>query len=500
MKRKAGAILSSIRIDRSGNQKIGVQLYMALRDLILSGGLADADRLPASRTLATELAISRTTVIDALDRLVSEGLLESRVGAGTFVSHAVRAKTQTQDLSVEPAAPCDVRLSAMAEDAAARFARRDRLPFQSSAFVTALPAVDKFPMAQWARLSARHWRTDRDALMGYGDPFGLPALRSAISAHLQTSRGIYCDPDQIFIVGGAQHAFSLISRLLLNQGDKVWFENPGAIGARNAFTAAGADLVPINVDMDGMVVAAGVAKAPDFRLAFVTPSHQQPLGRVMSLPRRLELLQAVSGANAYVVEDDYDGDFYFGNQPLPTLKSIDTQHRVIYVGTFSKTLFPSLRLGFLLAPPALVDPLRTLATSFLSGTPTWPQAVVADFINEGFFATHIRTMRALYRERHDELHRRADIVRPYLDVQRASAGFHTVGFVKKPFDLRRFVARAGAAGVVLSDIEKYCITPVRTRGVVLGYGSCDAQQIGAAMTTLAQIAENCGRKIGLEKY
>ncbi|MEM8538565.1 MAG: PLP-dependent aminotransferase family protein, partial [Pseudomonadota bacterium] len=477
MKRKAGAILSSIRIDRSGNQKIGVQLYMALRDLILSGGLADADRLPASRTLASELAISRTTVIDALDRLISEGLLESRVGAGTFVSHAVRQKTQTLDLNDVAEAPSNIRLSDMAEDAAARFAHRDRLPYQSSAFVTALPALDKFPMAQWARLSARHWRTDRDALMGYGDPFGLPALRSAIAAHLNTSRGIHCDPDQIFILSGAQHAFSLIARLLLNQGEKTWFENPGAIGARNAFTEAGADLVPIDVDDDGMVVADGLKKAPDFRLAFVTPSHQQPLGKVMSLSRRLELLKAASDANAYIVEDDYDGDFYFGNQPLPTLKSIDTQHRVIYVGTFSKTLFPSLRLGFLLAPPALVDPLRTLATSSLSGTPTWPQAVVADFINEGLFATHIRTMRMLYRERHDELHRQAEAIAPYLDVQRASAGFHTVGFLKTPFNVSGLVEAARDAGVVLSDIEKYCITPTATKGVVLGYGSCDTSQI-----------------------
>ena len=500
MKRKAGAILSSIRIDRSGNHRIGMQLYMALRDLILSGGLADADRLPASRTLATELAISRTTVIDALDRLVSEGLLESRVGAGTFVSHAVREKTQTQDLNKVSVTPSHIRLSDTAADAAARFAHRDRLPHQSSAFVTALPAFDKFPMAQWARLSARHWRTERDALMGYGDPFGLPALRSAIAAHLNTSRGIHCDPDQIFIVGGAQHAFSLIARLLVNQGEKIWFENPGAIGARNAFTGAGADLVPIDIDDDGMVVADGVNKAPDFRLAFATPSHQQPLGKIMSLPRRLELLEAASDANAYVIEDDYDGDFYFGSQPLPTLKSIDTHQRVIYVGTFSKTLFPSLRLGILLAPPALVDPLKTLAHSSLSGTPTWPQAVVADFINEGLFATHIRSMRTLYRERHDALHRHAEAIAPYLEVQRASAGFHTVGFLKKPFDFRRFVDLASAAGVVLSDIEKYCIVPAKTKGVVLGYGSCDRQQIGAAMNKLTQVFEEHAKQIGLEKY
>ncbi|MEM9231803.1 MAG: PLP-dependent aminotransferase family protein [Pseudomonadota bacterium] len=489
MKRKAGAILSSIRIERTGNQKISVQLYMALRDLILSGGLSGAERLPASRTLASELGVSRTTVIGAVDRLVSEGLLESRVGAGTFVSSTFCEKVRTSEAPQGPQTTAYCRLSDTARKAAERFSPRDRLPHQSSAFVTALPALDKFPMAQWARLSARHWRSERDALMGYGNPFGLPALRAAIAAHLNASRGIHCDPDQIFIVGGAQHAFSVIAGLLLNRGDKIWFENPGAIGARNAFTAAGANMVPIDIDESGMIVEDGLDKAPDFRLAFVTPSHQQPLGKVMSLSRRMELLQAAEQANAYIVEDDYDGDFYFGNQPLPTLKSIDTNNRVIYVGTFSKTLFPSLRLGFLLAPQALVDPVQTLCTSSLSGIPTWPQAVVADFINEGFFATHIRTMRGLYRQRHAELHRHAGLVRAHLSIQQASAGFHTVGFVKNSLDEHRLVAEAGKAGIVLAPIGKYCLSPTDASGVVIGYGSCDDQQIRGSLQKLAWVVE-----------
>lgn len=487
MKRKAGAILSSIRIDRTGNRKIGVQLYMALRDLILSGGLTGAERLPASRTLASELGVSRTTVIDALDRLVSEGLLEARVGAGTFVTKTIRNKVRRPEVSPKTSAPEYCRLSDTAKMAVNRFAPRDRLPDRSAAFVTALPALDKFPMAQWSRLSARHWRSDRDTLMGYGDPFGLPALRSAIAAHLHASRGIQCDPDQVFIFGGAQQAFALLARLLLNHGEKTWFENPGAIGARNAFTAAGAELVPVDIDEEGIIVEDGLEKEPDFRLAFVTPSHQQPLGKVMSLSRRVALLQAAERANAYVIEDDYDGDFYFGNQPLPTLKSIDTSHRVIYVGTFSKTLFPSLRLGFLLAPPALVDPIKTICTSSLSGSPTWTQAVVADFINEGFFATHIRTMRTLYRNRHSALHSHADLVAPYIDIQQASAGFHTVGFLKYPLDEQRLVAEAGKAGVILSAVGKYCLSPPTAAGVVMGYGSCGTQKIRNSMQKLASV-------------
>jgi GntR family transcriptional regulator/MocR family aminotransferase len=383
MKTKAGAILSSIRIDRSLDRKISVQLYMGLRDIILSGGLNGGERLPATRTLASELGVSRTTALDAVSRLISEGLLESRIGAGTFVSHTMTGRTPVKPKAARIDAERAPRLSPSTVRARAMFAERRRLPHKSQAFVTALPALHAFPMAQWARLSARHLRSDRDAVMGYGNPYGLPRLRAAIATHLNASRGIQCDPEQVFVVGGAQQAFSLIGDMLLDRGEKVWFENPGAIGARNAFISCGAELVPVPVDDEGIVVADGVARAPDFRLAFVTPSHQQPLSKVLSLSRRLALLDAADRADAFIVEDDYDGDFYFGDQPLPTLKSIDTNGRVIYVGTFSKTLFPSLRLGFLVAPASMVEAMSTIFSAALSGVPTWPQAIVADFIDEG---------------------------------------------------------------------------------------------------------------------
>lgn len=419
MKTKAGAILSSIRIDRTHDRKISVQLYMGLRDIILSGGLNGGERLPATRTLASEVGVSRTTALDAVSRLISEGLLESRIGAGTFVSHTMTGRVRLEKEPTGNREAKQPRLSPSIVQARALFAERRRLPHKSQAFVTALPALGAFPMAQWARLSARHLRSDRDAIMGYGDPHGLPRLRAAIAAHLNASRGIQCDPGQVFIVGGAQQAFSLIGGLLLDRGEKVWFENPGAIGARNAFISQGAELVPVAVDDEGINVEDGLAKAPDFRLAFVTPSHQQPLSKVLSLARRLALLDAADRAEAFIVEDDYDGDFYFGDQPLPTLKSIDTHGRVIYVGTFSKTLFPSLRLGFLVAPDSMVEAITALFSAALSGVPTWQQAVVADFIDEGYFSTHIRTMRNHYRKRHELLHQHARQLSEHLQIQRA---------------------------------------------------------------------------------
>lgn len=488
MKTKAGAILSSIRIDRNLDRKISVQLYMGLRDIILSGGLNGGERLPATRTLASEVGVSRTTALDAVSRLISEGLLESRIGAGTFVSHTMTGRTPVKPRPVGTESERQPRLSPSTIRARKLFAERRRLPHKSQAFVTALPALNAFPMAQWARLSARHLRTDRDAVMGYGSPFGLPRLRAAIATHLNASRGIQCDPEQVFVVGGAQQAFSLIGSMLLDEGEKVWFENPGAIGARNAFISQGADLVPVGVDDEGIIVEEGLAKAPDFRLAFVTPSHQQPLSKILSLARRLALLDAADQADAFVVEDDYDGDFYFGDQPLPTLKSIDTNGRVIYVGTFSKTLFPSLRLGFIVAPASMVEAMSGIFSAALSGVPTWPQAIVADFIDEGHFATHIRTMRQHYKRRHEILHEHAWQLDAHMQIQRASAGFHTVGFFKDPArDEKSFIEAATAAGLTLSGIGRYCLTPIERKGVVIGYGAASDSEIRQGLDTIAHL-------------
>ncbi|MGO1120592.1 MocR-like pyridoxine biosynthesis transcription factor PdxR [Rhodovibrionaceae bacterium A322] len=491
MKIEAGALLSSIRIDRDSDRKISIQLYMGLKDILLSGGLSPGGRLPASRTLAQEIGVSRTTVIDALDRLIAEGLLDSRVGSGTYVSEALSGRQhQDRGSSAPPVAATKPQLSRATTQAASHLAPRAWLPHKSQAFVTALPALDAFPMAHWSRLSARHWRGDREAVMGYGHPLGHQGLRRAIATHLNASRGIKCDPDQIFIVAGAQQAFSLVSSLMLNPGDPVWFENPGAIGARNAFIANGANLIPVPIDKDGLCVADGLRNSPQFRLAFVTPSHQQPLGSTMSLSRRLELLKAAEAANAFIVEDDYDGDFFYGDQPLPALKSIDTQERVVYVGTFSKSLFPSLRLGFVLSPRGLVETFEQMSSQWLSGVPTATQATVADFMNEGLFATHIRMMRRTYKARHDALLEATRGLRDVIDIQEASSGFHTVGYLPDAVDETNLVARAAQQGILLAALNRYCLSPIAKKGVVLGFGGVNPEQIHKGAEVLERLLRN----------
>lgn len=488
MKRHAGAVLSSIKIDKGAEKKISIQLYMALRDLLLTGALMPGDRLPASRTLAQEIGVSRTTVIDAVDRLISEGLLEARVGSGTFVSEALNARLAPKPLpSSNDNLKAVPRLSHAAKHAIPDFAPRSRLPHKSQAFITALPALDAFPMAQWAKLSARHWRKDRDTIAAYGEPYGYTPLRQAIARQLNASRGIKCAAEQIFVTNGAQRAFSLIGGMLVNPGEPIWFENPGAIGARNAFVAIGAQPVPVKVDREGLCVEDGLAKAPHFRLAFVTPSHQQPLGHVMSLSRRLALLKAVSEADAMIVEDDYDGEFYYGDQPPPTLKSIDTHDRVIYVGTFSKSLFPALRLGFLLAPEGLVESFERISQTWLSGVPTVTQAIVAEFMDEGMFATHIRTMRQLYKERHDRLMHHSESLAGDIDLQPTSSGFHAVGLTSSKLDEHRIVTAAARYGITAAPISRYALAKTPERGLVLGFGPTAPEDIYKGIQILKDV-------------
>jgi len=365
VKRAEGALLSSIVIDRSAPSTLTAQICSGLRELLLCGALGAGERLPATRTLATELGVARTTIVECFERLTAEGLIETRVGAGTFVSEAMRGERPATPARGPEMPQGNARLAHSLATASGRLGMR--LAHEPRPFTTALPAYDAFPMAQWARLSAKHWRKARQQVLGYPEPQGFPPLRKAIAAHLRINRGIDCDWQQIFVLAGAQQAFQLIAATLIDPGEKVWFENPGAIGARNSLVVQGAELVPVPVDDNGLDVAAGLARAPDFRLAFVTPSHQQPLGAKLSLERRFALLKAAEQSGGWVIEDDWDGEFCFSGVPLPTLKGIDQSGRVIYVGTFSKSLFPSLRLGYIAAPPALADHFRTSLEAFAPG-------------------------------------------------------------------------------------------------------------------------------------
>ncbi len=384
------------------------QIYERIRGTILGGGLAPGTRLPSSRTLAKDLGVSRNTVEVAFSQLEAEGFLIRKVGAGTYVTTAVpgpdRAARRSRTPAPLPAA--DVGRESLSKRGrgvvhAARQAEAE--PSNHRLFAACLPSLESFPLGTWRRLVARHSRLWHRESLFHGSPAGYRPLREALVTYLATARGVRCDWRQIVILTSTQQALDLTARLLLDAGDPVWLEEPGYLGARAALQGAGASVVPVPVDGDGLTVEAGIAQAPAARIAYVTPSHQYPTGVTMSLGRRLALLEWAARAPAWVIEDDYDSEFRYGGRPFAAMQGLDAGGRVIYTGTFNKILFPALRLAYVVVPDGLVDAFAAARTIVDGCSPSFMQAVVADFIVAGYLSSHIRRMRALYHERRDVL-------------------------------------------------------------------------------------------------
>lgn len=373
-----------MRIDRRSATPIHQQLYDRIRTAIASGQLTPGERLPATRSLAAQLGVARGTVDAAYARLMGEGYLAGRGQAGTIVSPALR---------IAAAAPPSIHASPSLERGVTA-----PLPMRMG-----LPALDLFPRTLWSRLASREARRFSSTHLPYPDPMGLPALREAIAAYLAVSRGIACRGSEIAITHGYQAALNLTAALLTKPGDTVWLEDPGYRFARSALEALPLRIAPIPVDSEGLCVDHARRHFPKARLAVVTPAHQSPLGVSLSLPRRQGLLEWAADADAFVLEDDYDCEFHYSGHKPPALKSLPGGGRVFYAGSFSKTLFPSLRLGYLVLPPAFVEPAQRLIRRLHRGEASFEQAVVAAFMNEGHFARHLRRMRIQYQARRQAL-------------------------------------------------------------------------------------------------
>lgn len=387
-------ILAATPLDRAAATPLFRQLYAHVKEAVLAGRIGAGVRLPPTRTLCRLLGVSRQTVQAAYEQLMAEGYLEGTVGKGTFVSAALPAAVKARAALQPLARPLSARGSAMA-DGMARVRRHDGPP---RAFRASMPGLDLFPFDVWRRLEAQHWRRSAGRL-GYGDDgAGDAVLRELLCAYL-ASRGVRCTPEQVVITAGSQQALYLLAQLLLAPGEGVWIESPGYQGAVAAFAAAGARVRPVPVDAEGMDVTYAAHHFPDAKLAFATPSHQLPLGVTMSLRRRLELLRWAEANGAWIVEDDYDSEYRHTGPPLASLQSLDRSGRVVYVGTFSKVLFPALRLGYVVAPPALAAALARARAVVDRGGPVVAQATLADFIAGGHFARHIRRTRDAYGER-----------------------------------------------------------------------------------------------------
>jgi GntR family transcriptional regulator/MocR family aminotransferase len=489
MKKISTALMPVISVDRRSKRPLHRQVYDAYRTAILSGELRSGQQVPSTRLLAQELGVSRIPVIGAYEELLSEGYFESRTGAGTFVSRLLPEKLTACEPSSASAHSQRTKVRPISRRSAALPAI-ERPPWLTGkgAFSIGQPAFDHFPIHIWSRLVARQSRNLRMTSLQYGPVAGRQDLRSALAAYLRSSRAVHCEAEQILIVSGSQQALQIAALALVDPGDRVWFEDPGYWLAQRVFQLAGARIVPVPVDEEGLNVAAGIKLARKARLAFVTPSHQFPLGTTMSLPRRLQLLEWAQTNGAWIIEDDYDSEYRYESRPIASLQGLDTDARVIYVGTFSKVLFPSLRAGYLVVPPDLVERFLTVRQTIDVSPSDLNQAVLAEFIEAGHFARHIRRMRNLYGERREALDTN---IRKFfgsdLEIHGAESGMHLTVTLPKGMRDRDVALRAAAQNLWLWPLSPAYLGPSPRQGLMLGFGGVSAQEIPRAVRFMHEV-------------
>jgi GntR family transcriptional regulator/MocR family aminotransferase len=459
------------QVNRTASEPFYRQIYERFRGAIASGLLKPGDRIPSARALTKELGLARGTIESAYALLAAEGYIQARGQAGTIVTPGLALKM--------PAASIVTR--AGKSIAAPSFRPDSILPFQMG-----LPALDMFPRKIWARLGARCVRAMQPADMFHPSICGLPALRAEIAAYLQVSRGIECSPSQIFVTSGYRHTMWLTAHALLKAGDRVWLEDPGYPPTRELLGQMSISAEPVAVDDEGMVVANAIKQAPRARAAVVTPAHQSPLGVSLSLPRRLALLDWAARNKAWIVEDDYDGEYRYVSRPLPALKSLDRDGRVLYAGTFSKVLFPSIRLAYLVVPETEVERFEQVAATFTGGSPALTQSIVTAFITDGHFARHIQRMRKLYAQRREATTAGlANVLGKRVLIDSQPGGMHLILRLQGRRSDRRLVARMREEGMYAEALTEWTHDGKGPSALLLGFTNIPSQRT----------AENLGRRI-----
>jgi GntR family transcriptional regulator / MocR family aminotransferase len=466
-------------------------LYAEMRAAILNGRLAGGQRLPPTRDLAHQFGIARGTAVAVFEQLAAEGYVTAAAGRGTHV-----ASSLPDDLfaAAIPRAKL-LKTSGHAIGLSDRARPLTRSPFPltgpttaGGAFRAGQPDLMAFPVTLWSRIGNRIGRRSQRLLLGAGDVAGYLPLREAIAAYLGTSRGIRCSAEQIVLVASVQQGLDLCVRLLVNPNESVWMEDPGYPAARSVLEAADAKTIYVPVDAEGIDVAAGRRSAPSAKFAYITPGRQYPLGVTLSLTRRLEFLRWAEQSGAVIFEDDYDSEFRFSGPPLAALKSLDSIDRVVYAGTFSKLLFPAIRLAYLVLPVRLIDPFIAALSLTTRHMPTWNQAILSDFIAEGHFSRHLRRMRILYSERAEALQEAARTYwSDFLVMSRIESGLDTAVLLRPRIDDRAAAAAAARANIELRPLSGHSQRRPRLRGFVVGFAAVDPRSIFDGASRLAQI-------------
>jgi len=467
-------------------------LYEALRAEILDGRLGPGARLPATRDLARQYQLSRGTIVNAFELLKSEGYLEGSIGSGTYVSkvlpdesfHVKAEGDRHPEIERRPRR----RMSAYAKRVHL-FPSLERRP--SRAFRANVPALDLFPTGLWAQIAARRLRQVSTNLLLGCDPMGYRPLREAVADYVTTSRGVRCTTEQIAIVSGVQEALDLTARLVLNPGDRVCMENPGYVGAAMVFESIGAKISALAVDHEGMELRASGLRGA--RLVYVTPGHQFPLGISMSLPRRLQLLEWARKSGGLIFEDDYDSEYRYSGRPVPALQGLDRNGSMLFAGSFSKVLFPSLRLGYLVIPQDLVDYFAAAKSITTRHAQLLDQAVLCDFITEGHFGRHLRRMRGVYAERLSALLQSArEKLAGWLDISDVEAGLQTVGWLRRGITDESAARAAAARNVDVIPLSRYTRGRAAREGLQLGFAAVDPREIQRGVKELAQALKAAG--------
>jgi GntR family transcriptional regulator/MocR family aminotransferase len=472
-------------------QPLGVRVFERLRGAILDGGLAAGARLPSSRVMAQDLKVSRNTVEWAYAQLVAEGYVLRRQGAGSFVAEAPPSRDQAPATRDAPrAAPPARQLSARAQALAADPGHRDLS--LGGAFTPSLPGLEFFPRAVWSRLMREAMRRPGPELWAYGASNGLPELRAAIAAQVAAARGVRCSPDQVIVVTSTQQALELAASLIAEPGETAWVEDPGYIPARLGLGAVGLKICGVPIDTEGFCLEAGLIAAPHARLAVVTPSHQYPLGVEMSRARREALLAWAHDREGWILEDDYDGDYRYAGRPLAALQAMDRGARVIYIGTFNKTLFPGVRTAYAVVPEDLVQPMVDAKHVADGHNATLSQAALAQFISAGHFAAHLRRTRADYDARRQALITALASLGDLVRVGPSDAGMHLTVHLTFPCDDQAIAQACARRGVTARALSAYRIAP-GPPGLVLGYASAAPSRIRSAMAVIRQAVEAAKR-------
>jgi GntR family transcriptional regulator/MocR family aminotransferase len=483
-------LVTFISIDKKQAKTIHNQLYEQLKEGIYGGMLRPGDRMPSSREMSLELKISRNTVLQVFEQLGMEGFFDSKTGSGTFVSNNVDKFSYSKRHSTHPIQkpehtiprPYGLNNAFKGQNSALE----PIIPFQQS-----VPLVSEFPFPVWARISASVHKKMHRLHLGYDDAQGYLPLRKALSDHLRISRSINCDPENILIVNGTRQALHLAAEMLLNKGDQCWMEDPGYRGATSAIQRFGGELCPVPIINDGIDLDYAKHHYPNAKLAYVTPSHQFPMGNTMALNERIKLLNWARDNQMWIIEDDYDSEFRYNSRPIPALQGMDTSGNVIYIGNISKVLLPALRLGYMVFPSKIIARQFTIAKSVIDGQSNIiNQAIICEFITQGHFSRHIRRMRLLYKKNQDDL---VSLINQHLKNRltpvAVEAGMHLIACLPLSLNAEIIAKEALKEGLILSPLSHYSIKSNYPNGLILGFSGFSFAKMEAAILKLKQILD-----------